>query len=417
MATPDPDPAVPEPTPVAPLRLTPHRQLVQRLLASGGEDLKKCMQCATCSAVCELSQEGAPFPRKEMLWAQWGLLEPLMTDPDLWRCHECHECTRRCPRGARPGDVMAALRRECINHYSLPRGLGAWLTRPLAMLLAYVGAIGVILGAQVVWDLVGLTEAELGTHSARLVFPFWTKLPHGLLVTLYSVVLLLDFTVLGIGMRRFARGLKATLAARALTDSPSPPPPTDPSTVIVRILWHEDFGLCPASVRGLAHTLIVYGMLALALTSFWVVTARFNPLLQGLVVPLGWSNPWKVLANAGGLAALIGCLLAAWTRLRRGDGAGPGTQADWLLIGQLLLVLVTGFASEGLHLARLEPGRWIVYVGHLAAVLVLLTTLPYGKLAHSVYRTVALAVTASAARSVERDGARVARTRPAASRS
>ena len=386
----------------SPVRITPDRKLLRRLLASGGEDLKKCMQCATCSAVCELSREDAPFPRKEMLWAQWGLLEALMTDPDPWRCHECHECTRRCPRGARPGDVMAALRRECIAHYSIPRGVGAWANRPSSLLLSYVGAVGVILAASVIWQSLGLTDAELAARSSHLVLPYWTRLPHGLLVTLFSLVLLLDVVVLGTGAQRFSRGLKATLAARPQPEPQANAAVNGASSVLARILWHDDFGLCGSSSRGRAHVLITYGMVALALTSVWVVTARYNPLLGGLVYPLAWSNPWKVLANIGGLAALLGCVVVGWNRLRQTDGAGPGTTADWSLLVQLLLAIVTGFASESLHLARVEPWRWVAYVGHLAAVLVLLAMLPYGKLAHAVYRTVALTVVGSGAPHQER---------------
>ena len=391
MANVDVNPAATAPPPA---RLTPDRELVQRLLASGGEDLKKCIQCATCSAVCELSQERAPFPRKEMLWAQWGLRAPIYADPDLWRCHECHECTRRCPRGARPGDVMAALRRECISHYSLFPGLGAWSNRPASLLLMLLGASGLLVVVLQIWQALGWTDAELAARHGHLVFPFWVRLPHGLLVALFSLVVLLDVVVLGIGVRRFSRDLRSRVATGPLPPETGSASAPTTSSVLARILWHEDFGLCRSPVRGLAHLLIVYGMLALVLTSAWVVTARINPLLGGLVYPLGWLSPWKVLANAGGLAALAGCLVMAWSRLRQRDGAGPGTAADWSLLGQLLLVIVTGFASEALHLARVEPLRWVVYVGHLASVLVLLFLLPHGKLAHAVYRTVALAVTA-----------------------
>ena len=50
---------MPKPYPVK-----PDRDFLHRVLAEGGEDLKKCFQCATCSVVCELSDGKSPFPRK-----------------------------------------------------------------------------------------------------------------------------------------------------------------------------------------------------------------------------------------------------------------------------------------------------------------------------------------------------------------
>ena len=46
------------------LLLKPDRKFVEDIVKSGGGDLKKCYQCATCSVVCELSTETAPFPNR-----------------------------------------------------------------------------------------------------------------------------------------------------------------------------------------------------------------------------------------------------------------------------------------------------------------------------------------------------------------
>src|SRR5512133_3353636 len=89
-AAPEKKLAAPAPTPApAPAPLRPDRELVRSLVSSGGEALRQCMQCATCSSVCALSSDDKPFPRKEMLWAQWGLRDRLVADADLWLCHEC----------------------------------------------------------------------------------------------------------------------------------------------------------------------------------------------------------------------------------------------------------------------------------------------------------------------------------------
>ena len=109
------------------LLLKPDRKFVEEIITAGGGDLKKCFQCATCSVVCGLSNESSPFPRKEMIWAQWGLKDRLISDPDIWLCHQCNDCSQRCPRGARPGDVLAAVRQKAIKHYAFPSAMGGWV--------------------------------------------------------------------------------------------------------------------------------------------------------------------------------------------------------------------------------------------------------------------------------------------------
>jgi quinone-modifying oxidoreductase subunit QmoC len=55
-----------------------------------------------------------------------------------------------------------------------------------------------------------------------------------------------------------------------------------------------------------------------------------------------------------------------------------------------MIVVFTGFATEALHYIRLEPHRHLAYFVHLVFVFALLIYLPYSKLAHLAYRTVAL---------------------------
>jgi quinone-modifying oxidoreductase subunit QmoC len=131
-------------------------------------------------------------------------------------------------------------------------------------------------------------------------------------------------------------------------------------------------------------------MLALWLTSLWVVTARWNPLLDGLVYPLGVWNPWKIMANLAGLAVAAGATLMFVERSKHRETAGATTYSDLALPGGLLLIVLTGFAAELLHFLRIEPLRYGVYVAHLVSVFVVLWMLPYSKLAHVVYRTLAL---------------------------
>ena len=100
-----------------------------------------------------------------------------------------------------------------------------------------------------------------------------------------------------------------------------------------------------------------------------------------------------MLANLGGLAVVAGCILMIRERLSNAEGDRPvakSTYFDWVFVGTLLAVVVTGFLSEGLHYARMEPHRLAVYFVHLLLVFTLLMYLPYSKFAHMIYRTTAM---------------------------
>ena len=86
---------------------SPDMGFIKELRSAGGAEVNKCYQCATCSTVCNLSPADRPFPRKEMLMAQWGQADRLISDPDIWLCYQCGDCTTYCPRGARPATARS----------------------------------------------------------------------------------------------------------------------------------------------------------------------------------------------------------------------------------------------------------------------------------------------------------------------
>ena len=102
------------------LVIEPDLNFIKEVGILGGEDLKKCYQCATCSVVCPISPDNKPFPRKEMIAASWGLKDKLVKSADPWLCHNCGDCSTRCPRKAKPADVLAAVRAQAITEYSAP---------------------------------------------------------------------------------------------------------------------------------------------------------------------------------------------------------------------------------------------------------------------------------------------------------
>lgn len=373
------------------VRIEPDVDFIRVLSKESSNTFKLCMQCGTCSVTCGISPDRAPFPRKEMAWATWGLKDRLIGDPDVWFCHQCNDCSTRCPRGARPGDVLASIRQVIIEHFSFPRFLGRWVRKPqyIPLLLAIPA---ILLGLALIAREPVANALGLSTLSAdRVVYSYSSFFPHWLLNSFFLFFGALALLAAVVGVTRFWRVLKSWGAKNGLV-------PTGKGlgasfwTALKKIITHENFTTCTTeNSRLVPHFCVFFGFVALLMVTFWVITNTLNPFIQGtFVYPFGFWNPLKLLANLGGLAVLVGCGLMIFERLY-GENASSSTYSDWAFLGLIVAVVVTGFATELLHYARLVPHRHIVYFIHLVFAFGLIVYLPYSKLAHLLYRTAALA--------------------------
>jgi quinone-modifying oxidoreductase subunit QmoC len=373
-----------------PVRIDPDLKFVHELRKRNAS-FRQCFQCGTCSSTCDLTPDSDPFPRKEMAWAVWGMKDKLVGDPDVWLCYQCTDCSTRCPRDAKPGDVMAAVRREAIIHFSIPGFMGRILGRS-AYIPLLLGFPAVLLGIALylrepIESLlnIGPGIGEQITYSYSYLFPHW------LLNTFFLFFALVTFLLTLTGVLRFWRGMKAF----AVSEGRFTPKKTlwaSFRTVIGEIFLHSSFKKCTsARTRYLSHSLVFFGFIALSAVTLWVITSSFNPLIGSkFVYPFSFWNPWKVLANLGGASLFVGCALFVWDRVKEGKPMGGGTYFDWMFIWALFFVVISGFATELLHYLRLEPHRHVVYFMHLVLVFVFLINLPFTKFAHVFYRTAAL---------------------------
>jgi quinone-modifying oxidoreductase subunit QmoC len=374
-----------------PVRVDPDLEFIRALQKSGGDSLKKCMQCGNCSAACPLSPDLNPFPRKEMAWALWGMKDRLLSDPDIWLCHHCNDCSTNCPRQTRPGDVLGAVRQQCILHFAFPGFLARWVSNPkyIPVLLA-IPAILLGLATKVrepLGDALGLSVPA----EESIIYSFVPMFPHWLLNTFFGFFSLLAFMAAIIGVSRFAKALKGS-SVWGVDPQPVKGVFASIGSVLVKVFAHDRFTSCETDhSRSISHFFVFFGFLSLSLVSLWVITGPYNPLIQSdFIYPFNLLSPWKLLANIGGLAVLTGALLMIWERLYFGHLAGTSSYFDWLLVWSVFLVVASGFATELLHYLRMAPHRHVAYFIHLVFVFALLIYLPYSKFAHMLYRTTAM---------------------------
>ena len=368
----------------------PDSAVVRQILQYGADDMQRCYQCGTCSVVCPETPDSQAFPRKEMIWAQWGLTDRLLADGDAWLCHQCNECSIHCPRDAKPGDLMAALRHYQIEQYSIPGAFskvtGAFRYLPLAFIPPILVTFLLVLAANILPE-GGLRfpdEAEMTARFGKGIM-FKEFISH-LWIDFFTVIALgFALIVSAWGGKRFWNGLRSS---EETPDAPRQPFAKSLALTLVDILSHRLFRLCKRNKpRGHAHAGILYGFLLL----FAATTGAF---VYSTI--LGWElarvpyDPIKILGNLGGGLLLFGLTWVSWRRLAKRDEAGKTNYFDWYFVGILYGVTISGFAVEILRYAALANAAYWMYMVHLVFYFMLFTYLPFTKFAHIIYRTLAL---------------------------
>ena len=372
-----------------PVRIQPDLEFVKELQAVGGESLKKCYQCATCSVACPISPTSNPYPRKEMVWASWGLKDKLLSDVDIWLCHNCGTCSDLCPRGAKPGDLLSALRNMTYARLTQPTVVGKWLSS--AQYLPILVAIPAILWA-VIWAIMAGVNGSVFPEG-EIVFG---KLFPGDF-TIDPIFILTFFTAVGI----LFKGTKNLIASFQPEGRTMMLGKTKHwvlhlvDVLLEEVVTHSKFKDCGAdkSDRKVGHMTLMYAFVILAFVTAVVAVGHWGgKVIPAIAVhtPMPQTFPVKILANIGAVMLLVGLAILTVRRKALDPKKTSSNYYDWYLLGVIWVVAVTGVLSQLFRLAGIAPVAYSVYYVHLVAVWMLFAYLPWSKLGHLVYRTAAL---------------------------
>lgn len=371
----------------------PDLGFIRDIREAGGDTLNKCYQCATCSTVCNLSPANKPFPRKEMIWAQWGLADKLAFDPDVWACFQCNDCTVHCPREARPGDVLAAVRTFVYRNFSFPSFMGKALAKPAALPVLLAVPALILLACIFAFAPVTATgEFEFLTSN---VIDYNIFLPHSSVDALFVFGNILIFIFASIGFLRFWKGLKRSDDEIKVGFVPAF------IQVFFETLSHKRFNECGTNKpRAIGHMLLLFGFIGAMITTGAIFVFIFVPHYLNMLgleslnswfhLPIDLPHPVKFIGAFSGLALMVGGIMLILRRWANHDEVGANGYADYLFLYMMTIVGLTGMLSWITRLIGVPMFAYVNYFIHLLSVFFLLWYMPYSKFAHMIYRTLGL---------------------------
>jgi ferredoxin len=369
--------------------------LYPELQKYGATDMTACFSCGNCTAICPLSENDATFPRRMIRYAQVGMKDALLSSKELWSCYHCGECSDSCPTEADPGEFMAAARRYAIASYDatgLARLMYLWPALGTAFALALA----------VFFALFMYTAHGPQSSESLAIFDF---IPEPLIHNMGIVVMVLVFAAGLVGVARMIRAIgrregvgwgsvfggRTALArsGRALWSSLGRESlgqarfRAECETEKETVAWYRR--------RWFVHAMVLWGFLGLlAATVLDYGLDILGVKATGTPVPLWY--PIRLLGTVAGLMLVFGTSVMILDRLRAASSSvARSATADWTLLALLWITGVTGFALE-LALYLPEPPTWgyWVFLFHVAIAMELVLLAPFMKLAHAVYRPVAL---------------------------
>ncbi len=366
-------------------------ELIESLEEFGVKDATTCFNCGNCTAVCNLSTEETPFPRKLIRYLQIGAKDKILQSAEPWLCYYCGDCSETCPRQANPGEVMMGLRRYLTSLYD-------WtgLSR-----LFYTSKAFEIIAILIVGGLVGLAfylfHGPMITDRVALnVFA-----PNRVIEILDLIMAaVLSFFLLSNAYRMFSaimsvpfKGEDEIMARRRrhtlLKGIPLKIYIKEGKEFVVQFLTQKKFASCgkpEKKSQWIAHLLAMTGYS----TVFLLVVVGIRWFQRDEIYPL-W-HPIRLLGYYATFGVLYGVTYAMIGRIKKSSTVYEHSHStDWIFLILLWLTTFSGILIHFTRLLELPLATYYIYAIHLMiAVPMLVLEVPFAKWAHQLYRPLVL---------------------------
>ena len=336
----------------------------------GASGYALCFNCGNCTAVCPLSENGAPFPRSMVRFVQLGSREDILRSPEPWLCYFCNECSATCPRDAKPGNTMAAARKYQIRSATFA---------PVAdLLVTKRWGIAVLLAVASLLYYAGLYYVGALKLPSQLLFQAFV--PEEVMHIAGMVAGIFAVTVMAIAIIRvlywISRGRESkydSLGRRIKAIFGSLP------LMITEVLAQRRMSRCEQGrPRWIGHVMTMWGFIGLFVTSGLIY--MLNPNLANY--PYSLTNPIQILANVSAASLIIGMSLMLYDRRTGRATTQDHDYFDWVFFYTIFTAGITGLAVEVFRFSGMLLPTFIAYSIHIINVLFLIAFAPFSKFAH-----------------------------------
>jgi citrate/tricarballylate utilization protein len=303
-------------------------------------------------------------------------------------CHNCSACYYSCQYSAphefnlNPPKTLAKLRVQSYAQYAWPTPLAAAFQKN-----------GVLVAAVAALLLISLMVAGTLALGGRLFEPvvgadFFVLIPRSIMVDTFTAVSAFVAVALLMGFLRFWRDvgesyrtlLSPAAWGRALKD-----------VLTMTNLDNDGIGCSyptetASESRRWFHQSTMYGFLScFVATSLGAVD--FDVL--GLPSPNPYGSLPVIFGSLGGIGLLVGTV-GLLVLMRRRNTDIVDTAQDGMDVAFILLLMLIAGTGLSLLVLRQTGAMGSLLIVHLALVMTLLLTMPYGKFVHGIYRSGAL---------------------------
>ena len=360
--------------------------LLLNLKEFGVEDASACFNCGNCTAICSLSTESTPFPRKIIRYLQLGLNDKLMQSPEPWICYYCGDCSDTCPRQANPGEVMMGLRRYLTSLYDWTGISRLFYTSKLFEVLSLLVMAAVVgLGFYIFHGPMITDHVALNVFAPNHVI----ELVDLIMLVVLSFFLLSNAYRMSRAVMNSGPGAQETSGNGILFGIPLSVYLKEGKEFILQFFTQKSFGACGTRsqrIQWIVHLLMMTGYSIV----FLLVVVGIRWFQRDEIYAI-W-NPIRLLGYYSTFGILYGVTYAFIGRIKKSKTVYEHSHStDWAFLIMLWLTAFTGILIHFTRLLGMPLSTYYIYVIHLMiAIPMLVIEVPFAKWTHQLYRPLIL---------------------------